>query len=151
VYAAVVSKGAINDFYIQGFESFLLPGFLPQPNRSLSIARVWRANRNMRSNAGRRLFQARYPSQIRRRSAFSYGSDSMAYLYPPTRITSFWKSSRRRLIFRSSKYKRCRSCVKHAAAHLPKLAVDGCKSRLGGRDRIVSTSSRETCYSTPAS
>src|SRR6185312_8210791 len=51
VYAAVVSKGASNDFYIQGFESFLLPGFLPQPNRSLSIARVWRANRNMRSNA----------------------------------------------------------------------------------------------------
>ena len=84
VYAAVVSKGASNDFYIQGFESFLLPGFLPQPNRSLSIARVWRANRNMRSNAGRRLFQARYPS--------------------------------------------------HAAAHLPKLAVEGYKSRLRCRD-----------------
>jgi len=47
-----------------------------------SIARVWRANRNMRCNAGRRLFQARYPSQIRRRSASSYGSNSIGLPLP---------------------------------------------------------------------
>ena len=56
----------------------------------------------------------------------------MAYRYPPTLITSLWKSSRQRQIFRSSKYKRCRSCVQHAAAHLPKLAVEGYKA--GDRD-----------------
>jgi hypothetical protein len=90
--------------------------FPRQPNRSLSIARAWRRNRKSRSNAGLRPWQARSRWRIARRSASSYGSNCMAYLYPAARITSFWNSSRQRRIFESSKYKKYRSCGLHAAA-----------------------------------